>query len=61
MTQGPWALAPQPPRPSGPTALTQLGLAPVGHLHQGVLLLVEQDLHPLHVAVHAFKGTGTDC
>ena len=48
---------PQPyPRPS---PLTQLCLASIGHLYQGVLLLVEQNLHPLHITIHAFKSAGT--
>ena len=31
----------------------QLGLAAVCHLHKRVLLLIEQDLHPLHITVDA--------
>ena len=38
------------------TNLTQLGLAPVSHLHQGILLLVEQDLHTLHISINTFFG-----
>lgn len=56
VTRGPRVPAAAPPTPARP--LTQLGLAAVRHLHQGVLLLIEQDLHPLHVAVHAFKSRG---
>lgn len=33
--------------------LTQLCLAAICHLHQRVLLLVEQNLHPLHISIHA--------
>lgn len=57
MTQGPKVLASLHPPPLA-RPLTQLGLAPVRHLYQGILLLVEQDLHPLHVSVHAFKSRG---
>ena len=33
----------------------QLGLAPIGHLHQGILLLIEQNLHLLHINMHTEK------
>lgn len=37
----------------GLAPLTQLCLAAICHLHQRVLLLVEQNLHPLHISIHA--------
>lgn len=41
-----------------PVALTQLGLAAIGHLYKCILLLVEQNLHPLHITIDAFEAQG---
>ena len=33
--------------------LTELRLVPVGHLDQSAVLLVVEDLHPLHITIHS--------
>lgn len=36
-------------------ALTQLCLMGLRHLHQGIILLVEQNLDPLNISIHPCK------